>query len=73
MILEEYTNYIKLTLNEQDVKRGIIDLLEENIPTFGVMRSNDDREWYVSESYRSRLTGLIHKLNSSRQLSLFSV
>ena len=73
MILEEYNNYIKLTLNDQDFKRGIVNLLEENIPTFGVMRSSDDREWYVSESYRSRLTGLINKLNNSRQLNLFTI
>ena len=72
MILEENDKYIKITLNEKDRKRGIVNLLEENIPSFGVLKSSDDLEWYVAINFRNRLNDIIYKLNGASQLSIFS-
>jgi len=71
MILEESGKYIKITLSEKDRKRGIINLLEENIPTFGVLRSSDDLEWFVAVNFRNRLNNIIFKLNNAAQLNIF--
>jgi len=71
MILEESGKYIKITLSEKDRNRGIINLLEENIPAFGVLRSSDDLEWFVAVNFRNRLNNIIFKLNNAAQLNIF--